>query len=80
MAPYQRIALLSCRRHQYGTPLRPWRYEALRPRQRGACFEALYQRKTELTKRHAKQSVADESYAEKKPRNLSSLHIKHDVN
>eukprot|EP00965_Chrysotila_dentata_P168344 5559289-Pleurochrysis_carterae.AAC.1 len=28
-----------CGRHQYGVPLRSWRYERA-ARQRGACFEA----------------------------------------
>eukprot|EP00965_Chrysotila_dentata_P260671 6213995-Pleurochrysis_carterae.AAC.1 len=31
----------ACGRHQYGAPLRPWRYERV-ARQRGAWFEALH--------------------------------------
>eukprot|EP00965_Chrysotila_dentata_P254191 6211793-Pleurochrysis_carterae.AAC.1 len=48
--------------------------------QRGACFKASCERQNKLTKQHTKQTVADDSHAEKKLRNLSSLHIKHDVN
>eukprot|EP00965_Chrysotila_dentata_P263469 6214837-Pleurochrysis_carterae.AAC.2 len=49
-------------------------------RQSGACFEASYQRQNELTKQHTKQTAADDLQAEKEPRELSSLHTKHDVN
>eukprot|EP00965_Chrysotila_dentata_P090622 2991461-Pleurochrysis_carterae.AAC.1 len=65
-------------RQQYGAPLRPRRYERA-ARQRGACFEAAYQRHNELTKRHTKQTAAEHLQAEKEPRKLSSLHTKHDV-
>eukprot|EP00965_Chrysotila_dentata_P256737 6212647-Pleurochrysis_carterae.AAC.2 len=49
-------------------------------RQRGACLEASYQRQNELTKQHTKLTAADDLQAEKKLRELSSLHTKHDVN
>eukprot|EP00965_Chrysotila_dentata_P240185 6203566-Pleurochrysis_carterae.AAC.4 len=49
-------------------------------RQRGACFKALYKRQNILTKQHTKQTVAENSHAKKKPKSLSSLHIKDDVN
>eukprot|EP00965_Chrysotila_dentata_P179864 5938681-Pleurochrysis_carterae.AAC.1 len=48
--------------------------------QRGACFEASYQRKNELTKQHTKQTAADRLQAESEPRESSSLHTKHVVN
>eukprot|EP00965_Chrysotila_dentata_P260064 6213770-Pleurochrysis_carterae.AAC.1 len=49
-------------------------------RQHGACFEALYQRQNEVTKQNEKETAADDLQAEKEPRELSSLHTKHDVN
>eukprot|EP00965_Chrysotila_dentata_P163191 5389663-Pleurochrysis_carterae.AAC.1 len=49
-------------------------------RQRNACFEALYQRQNKSTEQHTKQTVVDDTHAEKEPRELSSLHTKHDVN
>eukprot|EP00965_Chrysotila_dentata_P254961 6212048-Pleurochrysis_carterae.AAC.7 len=48
-------------------------------RQRGACFEASYQRQNELTKQHTKQIAAEHLQAESELRELSSLHTKHDV-
>eukprot|EP00965_Chrysotila_dentata_P134187 4437462-Pleurochrysis_carterae.AAC.1 len=36
-------------------------------RQRGACFEASYQRQNKLTKQHTKQTAADHLQAESKP-------------
>eukprot|EP00959_Pyramimonas_sp_CCMP1952_P282253 5899458-Pyramimonas_sp.AAC.2 len=57
----------TCGRHQYGAPLRPWRYERA-ARQRGACFEASYQRQNELTKQHTKQTAAEHIQAENEPR------------
>eukprot|EP00965_Chrysotila_dentata_P143158 4730147-Pleurochrysis_carterae.AAC.2 len=56
----------TCERHQYGAPLRLWRYERS-ARQRGAWFEALYQRQNELTKQHTKQSAADNLQVAEKP-------------
>eukprot|EP00965_Chrysotila_dentata_P194471 6176389-Pleurochrysis_carterae.AAC.1 len=51
------MALRFCGRHQYGAPLRGWRYERA-ARQRGAClFEASYQRQNELTKQHTKNKL-----------------------
>eukprot|EP00965_Chrysotila_dentata_P001880 62008-Pleurochrysis_carterae.AAC.3 len=48
-------------------------------RQRGAWFEASYQRQNELTKQYTKQTAADDLQAEKEPWELSSLHPKHHV-
>eukprot|EP00965_Chrysotila_dentata_P256666 6212621-Pleurochrysis_carterae.AAC.6 len=62
----------------HGAPLRPWRYERA-ARQRGACFEALYQTQNILTKQHTKHTAADDLQAENEPKELSSLHTKHDV-
>eukprot|EP00965_Chrysotila_dentata_P214151 6188055-Pleurochrysis_carterae.AAC.4 len=73
------VSAQGCGRHQYGALLRPWRYE-LTARQRCACFEALHQRQNELTKQHTKETAVDDLQVEKKSRELSSLHIKHDVN
>eukprot|EP00965_Chrysotila_dentata_P132523 4382333-Pleurochrysis_carterae.AAC.1 len=43
-------------------------------RQRGACFEASYQRQNEMAKQHStKQTAADDFYAEKEPSKLNSL-------
>eukprot|EP00965_Chrysotila_dentata_P188401 6172712-Pleurochrysis_carterae.AAC.1 len=47
-------------------------------RQRGACFEALYQRLNGLTKQHTKQTAANVLQTEKELRELSSLHTKHE--
>eukprot|EP00965_Chrysotila_dentata_P255128 6212111-Pleurochrysis_carterae.AAC.1 len=47
-------------------------------RQRGACFEALYQRQNGLTKQHTKQTAADDLQVENELRELSSLQTKHD--
>eukprot|EP00965_Chrysotila_dentata_P066364 2197120-Pleurochrysis_carterae.AAC.1 len=66
-------------RHQCGAPLRPWRYDRA-ARQRGARFEASYLRQNELTKQPTKQTAADHLQSENEPRELSSLHTKHDVN
>eukprot|EP00965_Chrysotila_dentata_P255102 6212101-Pleurochrysis_carterae.AAC.2 len=70
---------LDCGRHQNGAPLRPWRYERA-ARQRGACFEASYQRQNGLTKQHTKQTAADDLRAENEDWELSSLHTKYVVN
>ena len=69
----------TCWRHQYGAPLRSWRYERA-ARQRVACFEASYQRQNELTKQDTKQTAADHLQAENEPSESSSLHAEQDVN
>eukprot|EP00965_Chrysotila_dentata_P007261 235649-Pleurochrysis_carterae.AAC.1 len=48
----------TCGRYQYGALLRPWRNKRA-AFQRGACFEASYQKQNELTKRHTKETAAD---------------------
>eukprot|EP00965_Chrysotila_dentata_P103499 3416320-Pleurochrysis_carterae.AAC.3 len=57
----------TCGRHQDDAPLRPWRYERA-THQRGACFEASYQRHNELTKQHTNTTAADHLQAENEPR------------
>eukprot|EP00965_Chrysotila_dentata_P176726 5836661-Pleurochrysis_carterae.AAC.1 len=56
----------TCGRHQYGAPLRPWRYELLRVSavRASRLLEASYPRPNELTKQHTEQTAADDLQAE----------------
>eukprot|EP00965_Chrysotila_dentata_P228566 6196671-Pleurochrysis_carterae.AAC.6 len=72
---------ITCARYQYGAPLygrgATIRFASARCVLQGFVCN---QRQNELTKHHAKQTVADDLQAEKEPRELSSLSTKHDVN